>query len=115
LAPLTEDPADRVRLESRIGAVLENHIGDRAMAIDHYQKALDIDPKHLASLEALRSIYLDSGDWLDAARILRQEVESTDSPRVKAMRLVDLGRVFDERLDEHEEAVEVWEEALKFD
>ena len=34
---------------------------------------------------------------------------------MKALRLVDLGRVFEERLDEHEQAVEVWEEALKFD
>lgn len=115
LAPLVEAPADRVRLEARIGSLLEEHIGDRALAIDHYQKALDIDPKHLPSLEALRAIYLDSGDWLDAARVLRQEVESNDSARVKAARLVELGHVFDQRLDEHEQAVEVWEEALKHD
>src|SRR5690606_28469588 len=33
LAPLTENAADRVRIEARIGAVLEDHIGDRGAAI----------------------------------------------------------------------------------
>lgn len=115
LAPLVEEPTERVRLEARIGALLEDKLGDRGGAIDHYQKALDIDAGHLASLEALRKIYLDSGDWLDAAKILRQEVEHTESARVKALRLVELGHVYDDRLDEREDAVAVWEEALQHD
>lgn len=115
LAPLIEETADRVRLESRIGALLEEKLGDRGGAIAHYETALDLDPGHLPSLEALRKIYLDSGDWLDAAKILRQEVEHTESPRVKALRLVELGHVYDERLDEREDAIAVWEEALNHD
>jgi tetratricopeptide (TPR) repeat protein len=115
LGRLVADPAQRVDLEFRIGQLLDVEMGDRTAALAHYVAATDIEPAHLASLEAMRKIHLDSGDWVDAARVLEQESRYTETPRNKATRLVELGKLLDENLDEHERAIQCYEQALQSD
>ncbi|MBX3245693.1 MAG: tetratricopeptide repeat protein [Myxococcales bacterium] len=115
LARLVQDPAKQVDLLFRSARILDQELGDRMSALDKYQMALDLDPGHLPSLGAMRAIQLDSGDWLAAAKLLEQEASYQKSPRVVAELLVELGQLYEERLDEHERAVQVWEAALKQD
>lgn len=115
LARLGTDPQQQVDLRYRMGRILDEHLGDRDAAVDNYRKALDVEPGHLPSLEAMRKIYLDSGDWLAAAKTLEQETQYHQQPRRVAELLVELGRLYDERLDEHQRAIECWEAAHKQD
>lgn len=115
LARLVQDPQQVVDLRFRMGKLLDEKLGDRASAVDQYQSALDVEPGHLASLEAMRKIHLDSGDWLAAAKTLEQEASYQQQPRLVARHLVELGRLYDDKLDEHAKAVEVFEHALKQD
>ncbi len=108
-----EKPADRVNMYFRSGRIIEEKLGDRARAIDAFRSALDIDPEHVPSLEALRSIYTDTGDWLDASRILEQLVKVQSSARDRARCLVELGRLYKERLDEPEKGLTMFERALQ--
>ncbi len=112
---LISEPADVVELRFRMGKLLDEQLGDRASAVDQYQQALDLEPGHLASLEAMRRIHLDSGDWLAAAKVLEQESYYQQQPRLVAKLLVDLGRLYDERLDEHARAISTFEAALAKD
>ncbi len=114
-ARLTQDPAKVIDLRFRMGRILDEELGDRVAAVENYQAAVDVEPGHLPSLEALRKIHVDSGDWDAAARVLEQESQYQENPRVVARLLVELGQIYDERLDEHERAISVFEAAQKQD
>jgi tetratricopeptide (TPR) repeat protein len=115
LARLVKEPAKVVDLRFRMGKLLDEKLGDRASAVDQYQSALDVDSGHLPSLEAMRRIHLDSGDWLAAARGLEQEAQVQTQPRLVARLLVELGRLYEDKLDEHDRAIDVFEAALRQD
>ncbi|MCC6647034.1 MAG: tetratricopeptide repeat protein [Polyangiaceae bacterium] len=115
VADLTGDGAQRVEMYYRIGKALDEKLGDRGQAEQRYEMALDLDPSHLPTLAALRQIAIDSADWDRAARYLDQEQMNTPTPRVRAKLLVELGKLRDEMLGEHELAVQAYELALQAD
>jgi tetratricopeptide (TPR) repeat protein len=115
LARLLQDPQAVVDLRYRMGKLLDEKIGDRASAVDQYQSALDVEAGHLPSLEAMRKIHLDAGDWLAAAKTLEQESQYQQQPRLIARLLVELGRLYEDKLDEHDRAVECFQAAFRQD
>ena len=115
LAAVLDDPADQVALKHRMGRILDQELGDRVSALEQFQTAIDLDPAHLPSLEAMRSIHVDSGDWVAAARTLGLEIEHTEKDRIRGARLVELGRIRAERLDDEAGAVQAFEAAYAAD
>ena len=115
LAAVVAEPAEQVALKHRMGRILDQELGDRVSALEQFQAAVDLDPTHLQSLEAMRGIHVDSGDWLAAAKTLGLEVEHTEKDRIRAARLVELGRIRAERLDDEPGAVQAFEAALAAD
>ncbi|MGE0785808.1 MAG: tetratricopeptide repeat protein [Sandaracinaceae bacterium] len=115
LARLMTDPKQAVDMRYRMGRILDVQLADRDAAVDCYRQALDAEPGHLPSLEAVRNIQLDQGDWLAAAKTLEQETQYTQNARRTSELLVDLGRLYDERLDAHPRAIECFEAAYRQD
>ena len=115
LARVVDEVHERVSLKHRMGCILDQELGDRVSALEHFQTAIDLDPGHLPSLEAMRRIHIDSGDWAAAAKTLGLEVEQTENERIKAERLVELGRIRAERMDDEPGAVEAFETAHAHD
>ena len=115
LAAVVDEPADQVALKHRMGRILDQELGDRVSALEQFQAAIDLDPGHLQSLEAMRGIHVDSGDWVAAAKTLGLEVEHTEQDRIRAARLVELGRIRAERLDDEPGAVQAFEAAFAAD
>ncbi len=77
--------------------------------------ALDLDPSHLPSLTALRTIAVDEADWDAACNYLEQEQAQTESARQRARLLVELGKIREDMLSEHEAAISAYEEAIRLD
>ncbi len=115
LAVVLDDPADQVALKHRMGRILDQELGDRVSALEQFQAAIDLDPAHLPSLEAMRGIHVDSGDWVAAARTLGLEIEHTENDRIRGARLVELGRVRADRLDDEAGAVQAFQAASAAD
>jgi tetratricopeptide (TPR) repeat protein len=115
VADLTSDGAQRVDMYYRIGKALDEKLGDRVQAQERFEMALDLNPAHLPSLAALRTIAVDEQDWDRAATYLDQEQQHTEQPRARAKLLVELGKVRDEMLSEHELAVQAYELAIQAD
>ncbi len=115
VADLTPDGKQRVEMYYRIGKQLEDKIGDRVTAQERFEMALDLDPTHIPSLSALRVIAIDSADWVLAARYFDQEQQNTELPRPRAKLLVELGKLRDDMLGEHDLAVQAYELALQSD
>jgi tetratricopeptide (TPR) repeat protein len=115
VADLTTDGVQRVDMYYRIGKALDEKLADRVQARERFEMALDLDPTHLPTLAALRTIAIDESDWDRAARYLEQEQSNTSSARARAKLLVELGKLRDEMLGEHESAVQAWELAIQAD
>jgi tetratricopeptide (TPR) repeat protein len=115
VADLTTDGKQRVEMYYRIGKQLDEKLGDRVQAQERFEMALDLDPAHIPSLAALRVIAIDAADWDRAARYLDQEQLNTEAPRTKAKLLVELGKLRDEMLGEHDLAIQAYELALQSD
>ena len=88
LSEVVEESAEKVALFFRMGTLLDKELGDRVSALDHFQRAVDLDGRHLPALEAMRSIHLDEGDFNAAARVLTQITEVEDNPRNNRMRAI---------------------------
>ncbi len=115
VADLTADGNQRVEMYYRIGKALEDKLGDRGQAQERFEMALDLDPTHLPSLAALRTIAIDESDWDRAGRYLEQEQLNTPTPRARAKLLVELGKLRDDMLGEHELALQAYELAMQCD
>ncbi len=115
VADLTTDGAQRIEMYYRIGKALDEKLADRVQAQERFEMALDLDPTHLPTLAALRTIAIDESDWDRAARYLEQEQLNTQAPRARAKLLVELGKLRDEMLGEHEQAVLAYELAMQCD
>jgi len=115
VAELTQDTKQRVEAFYRIGKALDEKLGDRASAQDRYEMALDLEPSHLPTLQALRVIAIDAADYDKAARYFDQEQSYTTAPRQRARLLVELGKLRDEMLGDHESALLSWEAAHEAD
>src|SRR6185369_8027882 len=115
VADLTTDGVQRVDMYYRIGKALDEKLSDRVQARERFEMALDLDPKHLPTLSALRTIATDDADWDNVARYLEEEQKYTQSPRAKARLLVELGKVQDQMLSERALAVSAYERAIASD
>ncbi|MGD8860164.1 MAG: tetratricopeptide repeat protein, partial [Myxococcales bacterium] len=115
LAGLVDDPAEKVALYYRMGRLYDAELGDRVAAVEHFERAIEIDGAHLPSLEAMRDIHVDEGDWRAAARVLEQATEVDAAPRRGAEIRVELGAIYQDKLDEPERAIEVYEDAIRLD
>jgi tetratricopeptide (TPR) repeat protein len=115
VADLTVDGGQRVEMYYRIGKALEEKLADRGQARERLEMALDLDPTHLPTLTALRTIATDESDWDSVARYLEQEQKHNESTRARARLLVELGRVQDQMLGEHEAAIRSYEQAVAAD
>ena len=115
VAELTQDTKQRVEMFFKIGKALDEKLGDRVLAQERFEMALDLEPAHIPSLAALRQIALDNSDYDKAARYIDQEQSFTAAPRQRAKLLVDLGKLREEMLGDHESAVLAWEAAHEAD
>ncbi len=115
LSKLIQEPERLVDIFFRMGTLFNEQLGDRVTAVEYFQKAVDIDRTNLPSLEAIRDIHVEEGDWHAAARVLELATEVEQNARHNAELRVELGRIYEERLDEHERAIECFEDAFKQD
>jgi golgin subfamily B member 1 len=115
LSRLIKEPERLVNMFFQMGTLSTQQLGDRAFAVDYFQHAIDIDGKHIPSLKSLRDIYKEEGDWLAAARILEQAVEAEENSRNRAALDVELGEIYENKLEEHERAIECFEDAYRLD
>lgn len=102
----TTDMRRQSSLQSRLGLLLAEHLGDEATAIERFEKVLERDPRDREALEALRRIYLKVERWDDQVGILRRLLRlQTDATGIKAIRF-DLAEVLGTKLDRRSDAIE---------
>jgi tetratricopeptide (TPR) repeat protein len=112
---LADSSEDRVNLGLRLGTLLDVSMRRLSDAVDTYRRVLDEDPTHVQALAALASLLEREGRFRELLDILAQQrsVAAIDAQRVAFS--YRAGDILEKRLDEPEEAIERYAEALGTD
>ncbi|MDO9019269.1 MAG: hypothetical protein Q8S73_07535 [Deltaproteobacteria bacterium] len=96
---------ERIKLLTRIGAMLEEEFVRPALAIERFERVLEIDPSHDPSLRALERLYRQTGQWNELIATLERHLTATGERRDRVPVFLQMGRVYaDEKRDlEHAE------------
>jgi tetratricopeptide (TPR) repeat protein len=106
-----QDEADVVRIYYRLGQVRQN-LGERKKALNMFEKALEIDPSHRDTLEAVIALQGAQGDW-EAVIHGKRGLIHTAQEKEKTQLLSEIGSIYYERLQNPQKATAAYLEALE--
>ncbi|PID38322.1 MAG: hypothetical protein CSA65_02105 [Proteobacteria bacterium] len=106
---------ERVELTFRQGKLMAEAFGDVYAAEEQYQRALELDPAHGASIAELTEIYRDRADWGKAVRMMCAAEAASSSPAAKARYLYEAGLTSLEQLEDRRGATELLSRCLEID
>lgn len=93
VADLTDDPREKARIHVAVGEMLAPPGRDPACARIHFERAVEMDPRNGGAWENLQKLAERERDSMYATFCLERRAENTDSVRVKAQLLIELGRM----------------------
>nr|WP_276602857.1 tetratricopeptide repeat protein [Nannocystis pusilla] len=105
----------RVAVLSRSGQVLETRLGDRARAIEVYNRLLALVPDHAEGLQALDRLYTQTGRWEELAEILQRRIQATMDGEILVDLEMRLAAAFEQWLANPEAAIAAYNRALDID
>ncbi|OGQ18383.1 MAG: hypothetical protein A2138_00455 [Deltaproteobacteria bacterium RBG_16_71_12] len=103
-----------VEIYHRIGTINEQMLLDPGNAVTAYKAALDIEPGHLPSIQALRSVATQKGDHQERLHWLRAESSYTADELKKTELHTETGLFLQDTLADLEGAEAEFEKALAF-
>jgi golgin subfamily B member 1 len=109
----SQKDSDIVEIFHRIGQI-KLRTAERAKAINMFEKALEIQPGHQATLQALVDIYTQTGDWdavIRQKRALLAHTEDVDQKVAVQQQIIDIYR---SKLQNPQKAIAAYLEALEF-
>ncbi len=115
LIEFLDEPADRVDVFYTIGEVYESELADDENAAEAFRDALDIEPTHTPSREAIEEIYARRGQWEALVEVYLDAVEATDDFSESAVHLARIGEIYEDELDDRANALNYYEQALEED
>jgi len=113
-AALATDPETRSAVLARLGALIEEQLGDLGGARSAYERALGADPANVSARVALVRIYRVTEAW-NRLRALLESLVSHGAPEEQAGTLGDLGALLEIQFDDAEAACAAYEKALVLD
>jgi tetratricopeptide (TPR) repeat protein len=115
LARVAREAPARTEALVRAGAIARERQSDASTAEARYARALELDGGNLAALGALAAMYRGQGDWLRAAKLMR-EAEARTVNRIEKVRvLYELGTLYQDELEDSTQAAEVLGRVLDID
>ncbi len=107
----SQDQAVLVRIYSRLGTTRQA-LGERKRALGMFDKALELDPHHRETLQAVIDLQAQLGDWEAVARAKRALMETSDD-REKTKLLDEVATIHRDRLQNALKATTAYLEALE--
>ncbi len=106
-----QDEAEIVRVYNRLGNVRQA-MGDRKKALNMFEKALEMDPGHRDTLQAVIDLQAQQGDW-EAVVHAKRGLMATADNKEKTILLDQIGGIYHERLQNAQKATAAYVEALE--
>ncbi|MGE3544690.1 MAG: tetratricopeptide repeat protein, partial [Kofleriaceae bacterium] len=106
-----QDEADVVRIYNRLGMVRQA-LGERKKALNMFEKALEIDPRHRDTLQAVIDLQQQVGDW-EAVVHAKRGLLSTSQSKEKVQLLDEIAGIYHDKLQNPQKATAAYIEALE--
>ena len=106
-----QDEADVVRIYNRLGMVRQA-LGERKKALNMFEKALEIDPHHRDTLQAVIDLQTQQGDW-EAVVHAKRSLSAKAPAKEKTQLLSEIAAIYHERLQNPQKATAAYLEALE--
>ena len=114
-AQQVEDEALARELWLLVARVRWEQMENAEAAVAAYQQVLEIDPQDMGAVEALEGIFTHTERWADLIDVLRRKVEMTFEMDAKEALYTQMASIYDEMLDDPEEASTCFREILALD
>ncbi|GMV43673.1 MAG: hypothetical protein AMXMBFR64_53890 [Myxococcales bacterium] len=99
-----DEPAERVSLLFKVADMWLAELEQPHRAIKTLEQVLAIDPQSIEAARRLAPLYRAEGDWQHLAETLEVELEGTEEPDQRQLLLLELARLYEDRLDQVDEA-----------
>ncbi|QQR89780.1 MAG: tetratricopeptide repeat protein [Myxococcales bacterium] len=109
------DALRAARLHFELAHLFDCHLQNQSKAIEHYKKSLELKSDHLPSIQGLRRIMLDKGQFEEALPLFDRELERTGNVRDKARLLRQKAAVIETSMSEPDKAFEHYCRAFELD
>ncbi len=101
---MVEEGPERIRLALEVAAAWRDEVGDDEQAIAAYERVLQEDPTCREALSALVTLYTRTGQWERLIETNQVLFDFADNDRERLRLLYQIAEVYEERLDQPEEA-----------
>ena len=98
-----------------LAEVRTEHLFDPEAAIEAWREVLSNDPEHAEALEQLEELYLQEGQWEEAAHILEMQVDHVEDDVERVDILYQIAELWDQRLGDPEQAAVFYEQIREID
>jgi tetratricopeptide (TPR) repeat protein len=106
------DDEIRTFLLRQIGEQQRDMLNDPDKAVDAFQRALEIDPGDVASLEALDGLYVARRDVRRLADVLQQRLDIEPDVELRRVTALRLGKLWEVDLDDAQRAIDAYRRVL---
>ncbi len=112
LESLSGEPERLVELGLRVAQVHEVQLGDIDAAVGQYRRVLEVEPDNQGAIRALGRLFARAERYSDLAEVLRREAAIGQTPDEILDCKYRLGQVYQNHLQDYDQAVLVYEEVL---
>lgn len=99
-----EDAAEKVRELLEVAAIWRDEAEDPDAGTTAYEKILAIEPAHDGAFAALESLHVEAERWEPLIELYLARLDTREAVEERTKLLRDIARVFDEKLDDRDQA-----------
>jgi golgin subfamily B member 1 len=115
LIKVTNDRNTKALLYFKCGSVMEAKFGREHDAIRYYDAAIKTTPNCMPAVHGLRDLYRRREEWPRVIETLELEVKLWSDDKERAGVFAQIGRIYDQQLNDPERAMNYYESALTVD
>lgn len=112
LTDATDDPAERLTFTQRIARLYEEELRDVDQAIAWHERAVQLEPTSLSSLQALSLLYRVRGAWPKLIEMCLQEARFTTDAQRRADSHARAAEIYEVKLHAIDDAIDHYHRAL---
>lgn len=98
-----------------LGTTYTAHLVDEGRAVEAWQKVLELDPKDLDALQALRVIHENRSEWNPLVGILRRLIPLQSDQQETLAIYLRLASLYQDHLNQFDDAIAAWRRVLDID
>ena len=114
-AEVLGEPAERIDELRRVAGLWRDHVGEPDGARAAYEAILAIHPTHDEAFAELEKLHNAAGRWEPLVELYLSRLETQAEPSAKTQLLRKIARVFEEKLDDKNQALDALVNALALD